>query len=124
MYYNHGAKVHRDLFTSALRIVYKTPMLEVELPSAGRVSLMHQSSDNRYVAHLLYGAPIQRGRCQVIEDLPELRDLKVTFRLPKPIRTMNLVPDGGNLDFTVDGNEIHTVVPRFRAHCALVASYA
>ena len=72
LYYEHGARVHRDLFANALALIYSRPMVQTSLPSAGRVSLMHQPQHRRYVAHLLYGAPLQRGRCLVIEDLPAL----------------------------------------------------
>lgn len=147
MYYANGAKVHRDLFARALRIVHTAPMVEAELPSAGRVSLLHQPKQNRYVAHLLYGAPIERGRCLVIEDLPELRDVTVRLRLPDAARALRLVPDGVELPMRELGGSasggaaagdstaaeggpaarryrtVETTVPRFRAHCAVVAEY-
>ncbi|MFW5814169.1 MAG: hypothetical protein ACOCWX_01870 [Spirochaetota bacterium] len=143
MYYANGAKVHRDLFARALRMVHTAPMVEAELPSAGRVSLLHQPEQRRYVAHLLYGAPIERGRCLVIEDLPELRDVTVRLRLPETARALRLVPDGvelpmrevgapegkGGAPAPTDGpaarryRTVETTVPRFRAHCAVVAEY-
>ena len=142
MYYTHGAKVHRDLFARALRTVHTAPMVEAGLPSAGRVSLLHQPGHNRYVAHLLYGPPIERGRCLVIEDLPELRDVTVRLRLPETVRTLRLVPADVELprrelgaEATRDGGPapngpaprryrtVETTVPRFAAHCAVVAEY-
>ena len=142
MYYTHGAKVHRDLFARALRTVHTAPMVEAGLPSAGRVSLLHQPGHNRYVAHLLYGAPVERGRCLVIEDLPELRDVTVRLRLPETVRTLRLVPHDVELpmrelaaEATRDGGPapngpaprryrtVETTVPRFAAHCAVVAEY-
>ncbi|TFH03855.1 MAG: hypothetical protein E4H09_04530, partial [Spirochaetales bacterium] len=55
MYFINGAKVHRDFFARVLRMVHTDPLVEADLPSAGRVSLLHQPQHNRYVVHLLYG---------------------------------------------------------------------
>jgi len=125
MYYTHGAKVHRDYFAAALRTVHTSPMVEADLPSAGRVSLLHQPDDRRYVAHLLYGPPIQRGRCQVIEDLPPLHDVRVRLRLPGTVKSLRLVPDGAPLELRrmASDGAIETTVPRFAAHCAVLADY-
>ena len=107
-------------------------MVEADLPSAGRVSLLHQEDKGRYTAHLLYGPPIQRGRCQVIEDLPTLTDVRVRLRVPEKVTSLMLVPDGTSLELReapgtpADGRSertVETTVPRFAAHCAIVASY-
>ena len=56
-------------------------MLKVDLPSAARINLLHQSNENRYVMHLLYGSPIRRGMTYVIEDLVPLKNTTVAFQL-------------------------------------------
>lgn len=128
LYYHHGARVHRDYFARLLRMVHRTPMAEASLPSAGRLSLLHQPDERRYVAHLLYGPPISRGRCQVIEDLPPLYDVEVRLRLPQRITSLRLIPDGVELRVRggssgQDDEAIEATVPRFSAHCAVVAEY-
>ena len=35
LYYEHGARVHRDLFANALALIYSRPMVQTSLPSAG-----------------------------------------------------------------------------------------
>ena len=129
LYYKHGAKVHRDYFISALRLVHTSPMLEAGLPSAGRVSLLHQKDKDRYVAHLLYGAPITRGSCSIIEDLPELRDARIILRLPVEVDSLRLIPGDVSLDVEKMPTETkglfayRTTVPAFAAHCGIVANY-
>jgi hypothetical protein len=130
LYYVNGAKVHRDYFAAALRLVHRSPMIEAALPSAGRVSLLHQPERKRYVAHLLYGPPIERGRCVVIEDLPELQNVNVRFRVPEEVRMLRLVPDDLELPIReiaslgADGNRtVETTVPRFSCHAGIVAEY-
>ena len=73
--------------------------------------------------HLLYASPLQRGRCLVIEDLPELHNVKVALRLPEEIKSLHLIPADGTLPMaTTDG--VHTTtIPSFSCHCAIVAEY-
>lgn len=128
MYYHNGAKVHRDLFATALRMLHPSPMVEVSLPSLGRVSLLHQREHSRYVAHLLYGPPIPRGGCLVIEDLPVQYDTTVRLRVPESIRRVVLIPDRKELAIAEasgggDRSYREVIVPRFTGHCAVVAEY-
>jgi hypothetical protein len=91
MYHDYGARVHRDFFLNALRTLHRKPVLSVEgLPSAGRATLVHQPQDRRYVLHLLYGPPLQRGRCLVIEDLPTVHDVRAVVRVPEKIKSVTL----------------------------------
>ena len=132
MYYAHGAIAHRAFFASVLRPLHPSPMIDVALPSAGRVSLLHQPDEKRYVAHLLYGPPISRGRCSVIEDLVPIRNVRVRLVLPVEITSLTLVPDGTELQFergtpaeSVAGSRVavEAIVPEFTGHCAVVARY-
>jgi hypothetical protein len=123
MYHDHGARLHRDLFINALKLVHTRPMVETDLPSAGRVSLLHQPREQRYVAHLLYGPPIQRGRCEVIEDLPVLRDVPVTVDLPVDVARVVLVPGMVELPVSEKDGKHSITVPEFQCHCAVVFEY-
>jgi hypothetical protein len=123
MYYIHGARLHRDLFANALKLVHRRPMIETELPSAGRVSLLHQADQKRYVAHLLYGPPITRGQCEVIEDLPMLYDVPVTVDLPVEVNKAILVPDMKELPISRKNGRLTVTVPRFSCHCAVAFEY-
>ena len=120
IYYRHGARVHRQFFVNALRLLHERPMVEVDLPSCGRVSLLHQPDEGRYVAHLLYASPLQRGRCLVIEDLPPLHDVPVAVRLPEEVKAVRLIPGDISLPFDVTDGVVRTTVPRFACHCGVV----
>ena len=124
LYYKHGARVHREIFHNALKSVYKDPMVQVNMPSSGRVSLLHQESEKRYVLHLLYSPPIQRGRVAVIEDFIELVNVEVKFNFPEKIKSVQLIPDGCELPLSIDSENCMSVqVPKFKGHCLLVFSY-
>ncbi len=124
LYYRHGARVHRQLFINALRLVYRKPTVACDLPSAGRVNLLHQPKEGRYVAHLLYGAPLQRGRCLVIEDLPTIANVALTVRLPEKVKRVVLPLSGKKLALKrgADGS-LSVTVPALRMHEMVVFEY-
>ncbi len=123
MYQTSGAKVHRDLFNNVLDLVHDHRMLEVDLPSLGRANLLHQPGHRRYVAHLLYAAPIKRGDAEVIEDLLPILDTRVDLNVPETIISARLIPDGSELPVTNTGTGVRVRVPRFRCHAAVVFEY-
>ena len=123
LYHDHGARVHRQLFINALGLVHQRPALTVSLPSAGRANLLHQPAARRYVAHLLYGPPLSRGRCSVIEDLVELRDVRVSVRVPQAVSAARLAPSGVNLPLTYAAEQVTVTVPSMRGHTAVVFDY-
>ena len=68
-------------------MMWKDPLLNVEgLPSAGRVSLLKQSNRHRYVVHLLYSPPLQRGEVQVIEDIIPIYNVSVELAVLEKIK--------------------------------------
>jgi hypothetical protein len=81
---------------------------------------MHQPQHRRDVAHLLYGAPLQRGRCLVIEDLPVLYDVPLTVRVPQAVDSVRLVPGGAGLPMQRVGGTVSVIVSRVQSHQAVV----
>jgi hypothetical protein len=123
MYGEMGARVHRDWFMAALRLVYADPVQETRLPSAGRANLLHQADRRRYVTHLLYAPPLKRGKCLVIEDMPPILDVPVTLRVPERIRSARLEPQGKSLRMRRAGGAVSVVVPRVQCHQAVAWEY-
>jgi hypothetical protein len=125
MYGRHGARAHRDYFINALRLVYPRQMQRMwaGLPSAGRATFIHQPQHGRYVVHLLYAPPLQRGRCQVIEDLPALHDVPVELRVAQRISRAYLAPQNKTLRIARTSGMTKVTVPRFSCHQAVVMEY-
>ncbi|MEO1012091.1 MAG: family 10 glycosylhydrolase [Bacteroidota bacterium] len=122
-YSQEGARIHRDMFYNALQLFREHPMLQVEMPSMGRINLLHQPEQQRYVAHLLYASPIQRGSVRVIEDLVPLYDIPLTIDVPERITEAYLVPSGEILPFEERNGRIQLTVPRVECHTAVVLEY-
>ena len=123
MYLKHGARLHRDLFINVLKLVHKRPMIEAQLPSAGRLAFMHQAQEQRYIAHLLYAPPMQRGNCEIIEDMPPLYEIKLRIDLPETILAATLIPEGIDLPITQEGSKASVTIPKFSCHCAVALTY-
>ena len=115
--------MHRALFVQMLRRVYRRPVLRVAMPSGGRVNLLHQPQHKRYVLHLLYGPPMQRGRCLVIEDMPEIREVGVELRVRERIKRVRLPLEDKRLKREVSRGVVSVVVPRVRCHQVVVFEY-
>jgi hypothetical protein len=127
MYYRRAARAHRDLFEAALNRVHTEPNLKVDLPSAGRVNLLHQPDKNRFVAHLLYATPHYRGGLELIEDLVPLHNVAVEFHVPEnmiaKIRSARLIPGDQPLPIREKAGVVHVTVPQFTMHCGVVFEY-
>ncbi len=122
-YKKEGARTQRDLFYNVLQLLRTNPMLITEMPSMGRVNLLHQPDKNRYVVHLLYASPIQRGTVRVVEDLVPIFNTPVTIDLPKEIKSAKLVPSGEILKLNKKDGKIQVTIPEFTCHTAIVFEY-
>ena len=116
MYHEWGAQLLRELFVSALRLVYQ-PRYQAALPSMARTRLTRQPG--RYVFHVSYASPIRRGRISVLEDMVPLHDVEVEITLPETVRDVRLVPEGTSLAFTVDGDVLRFAIPCVKCHQAV-----
>jgi len=122
-YYREGARLHRDLFFNALDLLRTEPLVEVDMPSMGRINLLHQPEHSRYVLHMLYASPIQRGNVRVIEDLVPLYDIPVSIDLEEQVTRAYLIPSGDPVKFRKKDGKLHAVIPELKCHTALVLEY-
>ncbi|KXU38218.1 alpha-amylase [Cephaloticoccus primus] len=105
-YRRQGQPLYRDFFEAALRHLFggTLPVETAALPTSGRVNVLEQAAERRYVAHLLYAPTNVRGTfngkpIEIIEDLVPLRGVELTLRLPRLPKTVRLVPSRTSLEF-------------------------
>lgn len=121
IYSEYGATVHRRYFLWLLRRLHKVDPVEAQLPSQSRIHMVkHQG---RYVLHLMYAAPIQRGQVSVLEDFPTLRNIPVTLHVPEQLQRAVMVPQQEPipLERTADGWCL--TVPELTGHQMIVFEY-
>ncbi|MCF8225136.1 MAG: hypothetical protein K9J30_04580 [Bacteroidales bacterium] len=122
-YYSEGARLQRDIFINSLNLLRQTPYVEVDMPSMGRINLLKQAEKNRYVLHLLYASPIQRGSVRVIEDLVTLYDIPVSIHLEENIKQAYLVPSGEKIRLKKQDGKWIGNIPELTCHTGLVLEY-
>ena len=116
-------KYVRELFKNVLDELLTAPMVRTNLPSSGRVNLLHFPEKNQYVAHLLYATPVQRGVAQVIDDLIPIYNTEVEINIDKNIKKAYLMPENKELEMIESGGKLKIIVPKFECHTALVLEY-
>lgn len=124
-YRHYGQPLYRDYFEAALRHLLPGGLpVETSLPSGGRVGLMEQPAQKRFVLHLLFGTPAIRGgkphewvpQIEIIEELIPLHEVACKVRLPRRIKTVRLVPGDESLPFVQKEGAVSFVVPRVEGH--------
>ena len=125
LYYDHGMRIHRQLLENAIEELKINKYINViNFPSSGRISLLNQEKNNRFILHLLYSPPILRAdKVQVIEDFVSLSETFVEFRIPKKIKKIYRVPDYKEIDFKYKNGIIKIKIPNFKMHTAIVLEY-
>lgn len=125
LYFEHGVRLHRQLVGNAIELLNDHALLRVHnLPSCGRVSLLKQEQEKRYLTHLLYSPTLLRGEdIELIEDFLPVPGVELELELPEEIKEVYLVPGLTRLDFQRDGDLIKVKVPTFTMHTAVVFTY-
>ena len=85
--------------------------------------MLHQADAKRYVVHLLFASPIQRGNCEVIEDLVPLYNVPVRVDLPVSVQRATLIPEMEELILEESSDGVQVLVPEFCCHCAIAFDY-
>jgi len=123
LYFQEGARVHRILFANALNQLNTEPMVTTQMPSMGRLSLLHQPEKRRYVVHLLYAPALARGECLIIEDQVPLCDVPLALRVPEEVRRAYMVPGAMDLELELVDDVARVTVPEVRCHQPVVFEY-
>jgi len=122
-YKEYGVILHRNYFENVLSNAGYRDQVKTNLPVTGRVRLVEQSKENRYILHLLYAPTIKRGNVEMIEDLPVLAGITATVEVEKKIKSVCLEPQGKEIPFTQENGEIHFTLDVFSCHQIVVMNY-
>jgi hypothetical protein len=140
IYRAYGAVVYKEFILNAIvKFLGDDIQLRTNLPSQGRVTLMEQPSQHRYVLHLLYVNTILRGGSidhysspyirpaspiEVVEELNPVSGVKVELKISKPIKKVTLEPQGRELPFEMLSNgRVAIDVGTFTCHQMVVLHY-
>lgn len=105
-YAEKGELIAKNVVCYALDLLLENEKsLETNLGSVGVATLMQQKEHNRTVAHLLYAAPVKRGKdIEIIEDIYPVSGVALKVKLPHEVERVYLAPQNKELEFeTKDG---------------------
>jgi len=133
-YRQYGQPLYRDFVAAAIdHLLGGERPVVTSLPTDGRFNLLEQPREKRFIAHLLYAPKSLRGASkpdgvnksmEIIEDLIPLRDVRVSAKVPRKIKSARLVPEAIILPFTQKDGVVSFTVPEFTAHAMIELSYA
>ena len=113
-------------------------LITTNLPSQGRITLLEQKEERRYVAHALYANTILRGMAtepanshvpqktfpiEVIEELNPVYDIEFSFNLPKEIKRITLEPQGRELPLETVNGKTKVTLDKLLCHQMIVLHY-
>ncbi|WP_217592840.1 alpha-amylase family protein [Cohnella sp. GbtcB17] len=123
-YAEHGNLVLRQMVDYALDRLLAAPTLETTLPAQGVTTLQEQPAHRRLVHHLLYAAPVRRGKnVEIVEDLVPIRDVACTVRTDRPVGSVYLAPQMTELPFTTQDGKVSYTVPVVECHQMVVLQF-
>ena len=69
------------------------------------------------------GTEAGRAALEIIEELNEIGPVEVSLKLPRPVRSVRIVPDDLPLEFEAKYGRVEFTVPRFKCHRMIELSY-
>ena len=128
-YYKSGAVAMLEMALQCIRRALDcAPMIDVDLPQAGRATLRACPPRHRDILHLLHATPALRGTLgsqpvQPIQDLITLTDIAASIETTGKVVSVRQVPEGRELAFVQDGDRVRFLVPILRGHAMVEISY-
>jgi hypothetical protein len=106
----------KQLFLNALNLLLPDPLVRHDGTTTLLVTVNEQSSENRWVVHLLHYIPERRNQqIDTIEDVIPLYDVKISIKSPK-IKAVRCVPEQEPLPFNQKNERVEFVLPRLVGH--------
>ncbi len=134
----YGAVAYKQYVLNCIdKMLVEGKLLQTNLPSTARVSLMDQADKNRLILHLLYaekscrggsmefsGGNVQAvGQIEIIEELTSLHQVTVRLKTDKPVTCVVLQPEGRSIDAKVENGTIEFALDSFACHAMVEIGY-
>lgn len=135
LYRAYGSVSYRHYITKAIRLLLgESISLQTNLPSTARVSLMFQPRHQRSILHALYANTVTRGGTlelsggttsaarpvEIIEELTSLSNIEFSCKTAAPVVRITLEPQGKELSFQRNGQEILVRLDSLTCHQMIV----
>ena len=138
LYALYGTVILKNFILKAVKAFLKDDLqIVTSLPSQGRVSLLEQKEEKRYIFHALYATPTLRGMSsepfrenmrrtapiEVIEDLVPLYDQEFDIRVERPVTRAVLVPENVEIPFVYENGRVKFTLEKLHCHQMVELDY-
>jgi hypothetical protein len=118
-YWDRGDLNLRRLVRNCLRLLLPEPLVRTTAPATSEVTVTRLGEQT--MVHVVNYHSLRRTvHSETLDDIPPLRDVEITLRLPAAPRRVYQAPDQEPLEFTYEGGRARCVVPRIEEHGLVV----
>ncbi|MBQ7353056.1 MAG: beta-galactosidase trimerization domain-containing protein [Clostridia bacterium] len=122
-YDKSGNYILQKYLQRAIESIYDKNISVKNFYSCGRVRVRKSEQNRFYAIHMLYAPPVNRGNVCLIEDFPEVNNIRVTIKIKENIREIISAPDNEIIEFVQNGEEVMFTVNNLKLHKLIVIKY-
>ncbi|MBO5313334.1 MAG: alpha-L-fucosidase [Clostridia bacterium] len=122
-YNKSGNYILQKYMINAIESFYDKCIKVDNMMSCGRVRIRKSKDKSFYALHLLYAPPVNRGNVCLLEDFPEIRNINVTVKVEEAVKSVVSQPNGEEIPFIQNGNELTFTVDSLILHKLIVINY-
>ena len=122
-YDKSGNYILQKYIQRAIESIYDKSIRVENFYSCGRLRLRKNEEKKFYALHLLYAPPVNRGNVCLLEDFPEVNNIKIAMKVEEKIKSIISVPDNAEIEFTQNGNEVSFFVNNLKLHRLIALKY-
>lgn len=124
IYFEYGSLYQKRYLMMALDSLKPENTFNIDgLGSQGRATMIKQANKNRYCLNMTYAAPVRRGCAEIIEDIPDIYNIKITLNVSEKIKKAYLGVTGEELTVTEENGKQTVIVPKLNCHASVVFEY-
>ena len=139
LYAYYGNVLLKQFLLNAVKAFVGREKLQVvtDLPSQGRVSLLEQKEEKRYIFHALYAVTSLRGMAtasfmpgmratspvEVIEDLTPVYNVNFEIKVDKKVVKAKLVPENVEIPFVYENGKVKFTLEKLQCHQMVELDY-
>jgi len=124
IYFEMGSLYQKRYLIMALDALNPATAFNIKgLGSQGRATMIKQANKNRYCLNMTYAAPVRRGCAEIIEDIPDIYNIKITLKLPEKLTKAYLGITGEELTVTEEKGKQTVTLPKLNCHASVVFEY-
>ena len=124
LYFEMGSIYQKRYLMMALSALNPERAFTVQgLGAQGRATMIKQDNENRYCLNMTYAVPVRRGCAEIIEDIMDVYNVKLSLNVAEKIKKAYNGVTGEEYAVTLEDGLQTVTVPKFNCHASVVFEY-